>query len=173
MRLGLSILKRAHEACHLTAIFTQFSQGNVAFWGAQKAQFFLASQGRRLRPARPCASRPARPRFPDLIWFCSHIFEFRHTYLLTKDPHGQTGTDVAQAHCVRPHMSRRSTRRRHSHIQAPSPVSRDAVLSAQARRRSIIRAHHSQSTIPSAAAGSALATAVSPPRALGPRPAHS
>ena len=45
--------------------------------GGQKAHFFLASQGRRLRPARPCASRPARPRFPDLTWFCSHIFEFR------------------------------------------------------------------------------------------------
>ena len=49
-------------------------------------------------------------------------------YLLTKDPHGQTGTDVAQAHCVRPHMSRRSTRRRHSHIHAPSPVSRGSAL---------------------------------------------
>ena len=28
------------------------------------------------------------------------------TCLLTKDPHGQTGTDVAQAHCVRPHILR-------------------------------------------------------------------
>jgi hypothetical protein len=26
-----------------------------------------------------------------------------NTYL-QKDPHGQTGTDVTQAHCVRPHM---------------------------------------------------------------------
>ena len=77
-----TVSKRAHEACHVTAILRNF-QGNVTFWGAQKAQFFLASQGRRLRPARPCASRPARPRFPDLTWFCSHIFEFRHYRFLS------------------------------------------------------------------------------------------
>jgi hypothetical protein len=70
-------------------------------------------------------------------------------------------------------MSRRSTRRRHSHIHAPSPVSRDAVLSAQARRRSIIRAHHSQSAISTAAAGAALSSAIRSPRALGPRPTRS
>ena len=68
-----TVSKRAHEACHVTAIFKEMWRS-----GGSKAHFFLASQGRRLRPARPCASRPARPRFPDLTWFCYHIFEFRH-----------------------------------------------------------------------------------------------
>ena len=68
-----TVSKRVHEACHVTAIFKEMWRS-----GGSKAHFFLASQGRRLRPARPCASRPARPRFPDLTWFCSHIFEFRH-----------------------------------------------------------------------------------------------
>ena len=44
-----------------------------------------------------------------------YLLTYLLTYLLIKDHHGQTGTDVAQARCVRPHMSRRSTRRRHSH----------------------------------------------------------
>ena len=43
------------------------------FW-VSKTQKFLASQGRRLRPARPCASRPARPGFHCSACFCSALW---------------------------------------------------------------------------------------------------